>query len=454
MQSIDVRSFDPLPFVRALIRPLFAVELLLLLWVMAMFTATMSGPGVELLISSLFGEAPPLPSIDRSRLYRVGLLQMVSVWGVSFGVFWSYHLIRTVHGRTAWTLPDLPTRLRAALALGMAIAAATTGAAVWSLGAPAEVVSFAALAAWWVTWPLLMARSTSWILRLPALAPLAVVYSPAAEVLAPGLPWMGLLLLMASTVTLWDGITTTHVRSLLEWLDQRQQSGHILADPEAVAEHGRPSAPANAREWRVLLEAYAPRMRFSLGLPSTLLHVLSVPMAMTSILFYVVGISPFILLTSMGMTYHAFGSCWLPVGRAEQLRLARRMSYSEMMRDGFTILATLGGLSLLRAPSLGWGGMTFDASGSYLTQVAFALAIAPILFEPSFPIPQPPSMRSRFGRALLGLVTMSVSLRLTGEAGWPLAPVFVTLLATSIAVHEWRLRRRYMRSDLQPQVPG
>jgi hypothetical protein len=441
---------SPWPFVRALLRPMLLLELLLPIWIAAMLAAVLGGSGMEQLYDELFGEAPSAPPPDQLQQRLAGLVQLVSVCAVALSGYWYWHLARMLGGGGAWTLPQLVARLRGALMLGMFVAALLAAAGAWRLVTPREALALGALAAWWGAWPLLFLvfeRRPLWWGALAVLGVCTLPHLAARE--APRMLAAAPLLVVAGAAMVRWAVTSDSVRAILQGLDNgRRTSGTwIESGPSREAAHGDRAVLRTADDWRLAIAAQMPRSAIGRRIPTALSRWFRVELALLCAVFYVAGFSPYLLLLYVGQAPPLFGGLWWPVGRQEQLQIARAIAYRDLIRDMVTIIASFACLLVARVPSFNFAVPAGDER--YLMQIFGMLAVLPFVYEPRFPTAQQPSQGWRMMRTLGGMLvatTISIPFR---ELGMPFVALALAVLSFSLVGRAWRDRDTYLHRDLQ-----
>jgi hypothetical protein len=455
MTPRDALVASPWPFVRAQVRPMLLIELLMVGWIAAMFSVVISSRGVDLVMQQVLNELPtPVPP-DFTEWQRVGLAQIVSVSAVVFGGYWHLHLSSLIASGTMWTLPQLAARIRAATLLAMLIAATFAGIAVRSSVTPRDALSLAAIAAWWTTWPLLMLPSPhrAWRVALAALMLGALIA-----------PWGGpdnaRLILRVAPLLTFSGlavvrytISPASLRGVMQWTDRKRGvvAGHSGKAMDTDLSPIPPARLTTTAEWLRAIQAYSPGFRLARRIPPSVLRWINPATAISCVILFAFGLPAFMIVISMGEAQRQFMHVWFPLGRIERLQITRRLARQEYLRDSLTVLVVTSLLLLL--PESGFPRpLAFMAVSDrvHFQQVLLALAIVPFKYNPDAVSPN--------ARSLTGLLLPGGLVILAGSAasiamfksGLPFPLAISALLCLSLGLQEWRFRRRFLRSDIHP----
>lgn len=445
---------SPWPFVRALLRPASAIEMLGLLFLAIGLTYALVNSRLEPVLGAGTDGARAL---DERALTAI-CIQAVSIVSATTAVGWYLHIDGLLRGLAAWSYPLLVARIRAAYLLLALFLAGSVWAAATLLAPALPAWPLAALGGAWASWPLLLHFPGAVMVRLlVAVALLATAVSPAPGVVLAGLPWAWIAVgaLLASVAAICFGIVPESVRQMV-WSAHPTQT-----DKAWPADDGAPDDAIAVRAVSVSVRDRAGTIARALTprwpLPRWIPHGFSVLVDNVHYLFgvlvwHLLDADPAMLLITIASVPVQKGADLLwPLGRAERLAVARRIAHWGMVVHGGLTLGSALLLELLQLPRLPFG-MSGTAIHENWMVLPLLIAVVPIVYV----TPAIPGMVRSTMQLILRMTTAFAVVYFLSRWDALADDVLATMgicavvLTLTLAEQRWRLRRHFLCADLYP----
>jgi hypothetical protein len=445
---------SPWPFVRALLRPASAIEVLGLLLLSIGLTYALVNRRLEPLLDI---GTDSVRALDERALVAI-CIQVVSIFSATTAVGWYLHIDGLLRGLAAWSYPLLVARIRASYLLLALFLAGSVWLAATLLAPALPAWPLAALGGAWAAWPLLLHWPRRVMVRLlVAVALLATAVLPAPGAVLAGLPWTWIAVgaLLAGVAAICFGIAPESVRQMV-WSAQPTPTDEAWPEDDGAPDDAIPvgAASISVRDRaRTIERALTPRWPLRSWLPQGFSVLLdNVHYLVGVLVWHLLEADPSMLLITIGSVPVQKGADVLwPLGRAERLAVARRITHSGMVMHGGLTLGSALLLELLQLPRLPFG-LSGTAIHENWMVLPLLIAALPIVYV----TPANPGMvRSMLQQLLRMMTAFSVVFffsRWDALAGEVLATmgICVVVLTLTLAEQQWRLRRHFLGADLYP----
>jgi len=441
---------SPWPFVQALWRPRLLFELLVLAYLLIL-------PLVVILEADplvLWQGIPAGGSVAEQQMYLALCLRSVSMVGATVSLFWYQHLVRLLPSDAVWAYPALAGRLRASvLLLSVMLGVAALGAFGAQLPWP-EALALSALAAAWAAWPLLLTLALPGLLRVGLIiASIAIVLwgPPLVFVMSPvALRWLAFVALGLALWGMSAGLAPANIRRVLHRRRPAPEGPAWLSVTDTPPEGSTGLLVTTSAQARAIDRVTRPRLTLPTALPRGLQPVGdAVPWAFGGLIWYMMSMAPSMMLASIATNIPAQAvGTWWPLGRTERLRVGRILTWRGMLWHGGLMVGTYALLLVAEAPRLPF--IEQDLLRGGWLEWPLLLALLPFVY----PTPSGRGLLSSLGprmlRAFPAVVLVGV-LTAWGQRNDHYALVVglsAGILVVTLFEQEWRLRRYFLRANL------